>query len=406
MMEETRVALTEISQVDLTHLSIQPEGAEYTIGDPTIPRFIRVPEAALFVLELANGTRTLTEIKQQIVSEKGLDIDVLDFVQSLLRLQLVYSIDGMVIGEPRQNQVHMKMKRVGAWLFNRYTAWIYTCNAAFVCCLFIVNPTFFPLYRDMFVFQQIGINSLFVSVIACLLIALHEFAHFLAASSEGVKSKIQLNIRYIFLVAETDMTALWGQPRRKRYLPYLAGMAWDSSLLAAMLIIQMMVPSDSFLYATAKLITLLLVFGTISQFMFFLRTDMYFVIGNLTHSADLAQSGKLFLKKHWKRKDEALTVQWNKLPETEKRAGAVFGLFYAIGIACVTYLFICFSIPGIYTSLSRAYQEVSQHRADQLVFWDGAIILGLFVIRAVLQMIGAGTAIKNWRRNREERGQI
>ncbi|HZG13657.1 MAG TPA: hypothetical protein VE710_01445 [Candidatus Bathyarchaeia archaeon] len=406
MREETTIALHDASKVDLSHLSIQHEGDEYTIGDPTIQRFIRVPEAATFVLALANGSRTLAEIKDQIHREKGLDLDVLDFVQTLHRLRLVYSIDGKVMGEPRQNQEQTKMRRVGGWLFNRYTAWLYAFNACLACYMMLANPEMFPHYRDMFVFQQIGLNSLYVCVIACLLVALHEFAHFLAASSAGVRSTFRLNMRYIFLVAETDMTGLWGQPRSKRYLPYLAGMAWDSTWIVGMLLLQSNVPVDSLLHATAKLVTLLLVLGTLSQFMFFLRTDMYFVIGNLTHSADLAQSGRLFLKRIWKRNDEALAVLWNRLPETEKKAGRVFGFFYAIGIVCVTYLFLFFTIPGLFTSLSWAIREVSQYRIDQMLFWDGAIILGLFVVRMLLKLIGARNAFKDWLQKRaQQQGQ-
>ncbi len=96
------------------------------------------------------------------------------------------------------------------------------------------------------------------------------------------------------------MTGLWGQPRRKRYLPYLGGMAWDSSILAGMIVLQLVSTPESFLHGTAKLIALLLVYGIIFQFLFFLRTDMYFVMGNLTNS--------------------------------EKKAEKVFGVFYAIGI--------------------------------------------------------------------------
>lgn len=390
--------LDTASRIDLSHLTVQRDGDEYTIGDPRISRFIRVPEPALYVIERADGTRTVRDVQEQILQERELDIDVLDFVTQLQALGLAADASPIADMKPQTSGDRLA-ERIGAVLFTGGAAWVYVSALAVVLFLFALRPELLPHYRDMFVLPFAGGNALVISLIACLLIFLHECAHLLAARGVGVRARMRVNIRYIVIVAETEMTGLWGHAPAKRYFPYLAGMAWDCLLIATALLVQLATEPDSFVHDCAQLVVLLLVLGILSQFMVFLRTDLYFVLGNATHSADLARSGRLFLRKLW-RKDDDTREAWRRLPVTERRAAAWFGATYAIGIAAMTFVMIIYSLPGGYTALSMAARQVSANPVLSVPFWDGAIILLLAGARLLLYVKGTRTAYRERRERR------
>ncbi|MDQ6422244.1 PqqD family protein [Paenibacillus sp. LHD-117] len=393
--------LDAVSRIDLSHLTVQRDGDEYTIGDPRISRFIRVPEPALYVIERADGTRTVRDIQEQILQERELDVDVLDFMTQLQALGLAADV-APAADKRAMSLVDRLAERIGALLFTGHAAWVYVSALAAVLLLFVLRPEFLPHYRDMFVLPVVGGNALFVSLIACLLIFLHECAHLLAARGVGVRARMRVNIRYIVIVAETEMTGLWGHAPAKRYFPYLAGMAWDCLLIATALLVQLATEPDSIANDCARLVILLLMLGILSQFMVFLRTDLYFVLGNATHSADLARSGRLFLRKLW-RKDDDTREAWRRLPGTERRAAAWFGATYAIGIATMTVTLIIYSFPGGYTALSMAVRQISAYPVHSVPFWDGAVILLLAGARLLLYLKGARTAYRERRERRRQR---
>ncbi|QMV40670.1 PqqD family protein [Cohnella cholangitidis] len=383
------------SVVTLAHLTVQREGEEYTIGDPRIPRFIRVPEPAVFVIERCDGTSTVEEVREQILKDKGLEIDVLDFVSNLRAIGLVSEVAEREAAVSRRPKgIIRTAERLGAVMFRSHAKWFYLLVILAVIVLFWSRPGLLPHYADMFVLPVIGGNSLLVSLTACVLIFLHECAHLLAAFGAGVPARMRVNIRYIFVVAETDMTGLWGHEKAKRYFPYLAGMAWDSALMLIALLVQMGVAEGSFIYLFARLVVLLLALGILSQFMVFLRTDVYYVLGNYTHSPDLARSGKLFIRKLWRRNNET-RAQWEGLPATEQNAAKWFGTAYFVGIASLTVVFVLFSVPGGYTALKSALSQVRNYSIQSIPFWDGAIILSLALFRLALYGKGAQTAIRD-----------
>jgi len=289
-------------------------------------------------------------------------------------------------------------------MFRSHAKWFYMLVTGTVLFLFIQDHSLLPNYRDMIVLPVIGSNVLLLSLTSCLLIFLHECAHMLAAYGMGVHARMRVNLRYIFLVAETEMTGLWGHPKEKRYFPYLAGMALDACMILVALLVQLAAESGSLTYLVARMIVLILVLGLLSQFMIFLRTDLYYVLGNLTHSADLAQSGKLFIRKLWRRNPE-LRTQWVQLPVKERHAARWFGIVHFLGIAVMTFMFAVYSIPGAYIIFEQSIRQVTEYPIQSIPFWDGSIILSIAAVRLALYAMGIQTSLRDRRRKREFRAQ-
>ncbi|WP_409340560.1 hypothetical protein [Paenibacillus sp. MBLB4367] len=386
------------SRVILTHLAVQQEGQEYTIGDSHIPKFIRVPEPAVLVIQLADGNRTLHEIKELIQQEKGIVVNVVDFVAKLLALGLVFSIDGRKMVDYDSSQAFRQESwqvRAGRILFHEWMARFYVINVIVVIFLYALKPSLLPHFRDAFLLYGIGENALLIFIISSIQIVIHECGHYFAAVGKGVKTNIRFSIRYVFVAVETQMTGLWAHPKKKRYLPYLAGMAWDCTLLLICLFVQLSAIESTFVYGLSRLIALALFFSVLSQFLFFLRTDVYYVAVNWTNSANLHQSSKTFLRSIIPYKREESKGRWERLPSGEKRAAKIFSIFYMLGIATLTFILVVFTIPASVTGLSMAFHQVAHFAVDTVSFWDGAIILTLMLIRLSLYFIGARNVFRD-----------
>ncbi|WP_212982275.1 hypothetical protein, partial [Bacillus paramobilis] len=86
--------LTLDSIVDLSHLSIQKEDdEEYTVGDLYNDIFIRIPYEGVLVIELLNKGLSIEESQKEIENKYKIEIDVLDFVELLLELNLIHKLD-------------------------------------------------------------------------------------------------------------------------------------------------------------------------------------------------------------------------------------------------------------------------------------------------------------------------
>lgn len=396
------IKLTIRSKVCLSHLSIQKDGNEYTIGDPNIPKFIRVPEAAVLAVREADGSRTIEEIKTALMREHGIDVDVEDFFTKLLAIGLVKSVDDIVlVSEDPPSSSHERIVKISRIFFNSWTAKIFVFNVLAVLFLFSVKPDLLPTFKDIFVLPAIGINALMVVGVTCLLIVLHELAHYMCSYSKGIKATIRLTRRFIFVAAETKMTGLWSKPQKERYFPYLAGMAWDVTLILLCLFIQIWLSEHSILVRIARLVVFILFTGILGQFMFFLRTDVYFVLINATHSSNLFQNGMIFLKSLFMWGRQQNWRMWNLLPKTEKAASIWFSLIYVCGIGIVTILFVFFTFPAFLEVVSRAYNEIASYSITSYLFWDGVASFSVIAIRLALFLAGSRNSYLDRKKRRQ-----
>jgi putative peptide zinc metalloprotease protein len=106
--------------------------------------------------------------------------------------------------------------------------------------------------------------------------------HLTTARAAGVPGRISLSSRLQFLVAQTDVSGIWVRPRRTRFTVYLAGIAVNLAVAAtAILLLAAVDPVGlprRLLAATTVLSLVMIPF----QLMVFMRTDLYFLIQDLT----------------------------------------------------------------------------------------------------------------------------
>ena len=130
---------------------------------------------------------------------------------------------------------------------------------------------------------------------------IHELAHLLAGRRLGLRSRIRLSNRFYFVVFETTLDGLVSVPRRRRFLPMLAGMGADLVVMAALTVAAVALPDASL----ASALCLALAFSTLPRIVWqgylFLQTDIYFLVATLLGCIDLHATSRQWIANRWHR---------------------------------------------------------------------------------------------------------
>jgi hypothetical protein len=124
-------------------------------------------------------------------------------------------------------------------------------------------------------------------VIGWTLILVHEAAHLITARAAGVPGHVGFGTRLQFLVAQTNVTGIWAAPRRHRIAVYTAGMRADLAIGALALLASTRLAPGGVPHRLALVVAVLAATGLAVQLLIFMRTDVYFIVQDLTRSRNL-----------------------------------------------------------------------------------------------------------------------
>jgi putative peptide zinc metalloprotease protein len=136
-----------------------------------------------------------------------------------------------------------------------------------------------------------------------------------------VPARIRIDRRLYLLVLETDLTGLWGLPRRRRYWPLLIGVGFLAVVLAVVLAARLAAgaglwqPAPGLARLLAAL-TLLQVASIGMQFFVFMRTDLYTVLVAATGCSNLWSVTRLTLHRHLRLARRAMLACLTGSPDT------------------------------------------------------------------------------------------
>ncbi|WP_373869549.1 hypothetical protein, partial [Sphaerisporangium rufum] len=91
--------------------------------------------------------------------------------------------------------------------------------------------------------------------------------------------------------AQTDVTGVWGVPRRRRYRVYLAGIAWDLLLMAGLILLVAYLPLADLTKAVLQALIVTVLLSIPFQLQVYMRTDLYYVLRDLLRSHNLFDDG-------------------------------------------------------------------------------------------------------------------
>lgn len=379
---------TKDSVISLQYITVIEEVDEYTIGDESRNIFFRVPIEAVYVISKADGTKTIEEIQQDILRTKETEVDVLDFVRSLDKLGMVKE----VIADPLPQKKEKKWTvQLGKLFFNKVSVLFYGLNIVLLLFLLTSSPEkMIPSYEETFVFPQIGLSLLLFFAVSWILVFIHELAHFFAVAAQGKEMKLQLSIRWFWIVIEANMNSLWLIPRKQRYIPFLAGFFWDVVLLNAVLLLSTTI-EQGHIFNILKMIALIQFYKILWQFVVFLRTDFYYVTINFLGVSNLTKGSIAFL---FSKFSPMQAERFKNFNEREQTICKRYSFFYALSAAVVIYLFFSLSLPATLFALKESVEHIQYIDLSSYLFWDSTIVLSIFLLEAVLWMIGGYQRLK------------
>ncbi|MEW5569141.1 PqqD family protein [Rossellomorea marisflavi] len=386
------INLTMDSRVSV-NLSIQENGEEYVVGSIYTNEYIEVPEEAVLIIQKLDGNLTLEEVSQWLKEEHNIDLDVLDFVNDLRELNFLETIDGIVLIEPkkkilRNNKLTLLISNL---FFNKASNLIYIIIFLSTIYLILFYEGLFPSYKDILVFNQIGLSIFTIVLLTWTLTIIHEVGHFLAAYKIDIPVKFNLSIRMYWLVAEADISGLWSVPRNKRYVPFLAGMAFDSLVLFISVILKIAVP---LLENIASLLVLLITIRFISHFMVFLRTDVYYVIMNSLNVRSLHTTSIEYIRNKFR---------FNKLPEmksNERNYIRVYSFVYLAGAFLSLCMLAFYSVPSMILMIRKTIDQLAS-LTTFANFLDGCLAMIVIIVNISLWLFGAKQKLKTYKLSKE-----
>uniref|UniRef100_A0AAU2VE52 PqqD family protein n=1 Tax=Streptomyces sp. NBC_00003 TaxID=2903608 RepID=A0AAU2VE52_9ACTN len=297
--------------VRLHTLTMVAEDDGVMVGRPDIGSYAVFPEEGAQVLRLLGAGAAVSDAAAWYERTCGERLDMDDFLGALEDLRFLRGET-----EPPPAQGPIRWQRLGAAAFSRPAWLLYVTLIAAAVAAMVRAPGLRPSYRNLFFTGHISLIPivLFVTVIPCILV--HEGFHTLAGRRLGLPSTLGIGRRLYYLVAETRLDSLLSVERRRRYLPFLAGMLADTVLFSVLTLLSVELNGHGMPAWTHKFCLALAftcVVRLIWQFMFYLETDLYYVLNNALRCTDVQGAARFRLRSGLRR----LLRREPPLPDTQ-----------------------------------------------------------------------------------------
>ncbi|GAA4091691.1 hypothetical protein [Nonomuraea soli] len=267
--------------VEFHPLGWRRDGDDWIVGRVDSGDFVAVPEEGLRAVLLLERGATVGE------TERVLDLDAADLVTELCRAGLVRTAGGVAV--PAPDPIRATFPR----LRRRHVRWalhpLLPALLAVPILSGLLHLDRVPGWEQLIWSANGTLVLVTWTALLWSLVGLHEVAHLVTARAAGVPARISLGTRLQFLVAQTDVSGIWLAPRRVRITVYLSGIAVDLAVAGLALTFADLHP----LLAT---IVLLQLGRLLAQLLVFMRTDLYFLLQDLTGCRDLYGDASRYLR--------------------------------------------------------------------------------------------------------------
>ena len=382
----TEYEITDSSIIQFHHLFRgDEEDGLVVVGRQDIGSYVRIPAGALEIIDLLDSGKTFRTVKQVLEAQYGEEVEIRDFVEDMIHNEMVKSIDGFEMPTKSQLQKDVfksiTQKHVG-WLFSKYAWVVYGVLAAASLLIFGVTPEYIPHPQDFFFHPWLSVAVVVWFLFGWVLVAYHEIGHLFAAKAVGTEGYFSMSNQLIFVVARTNLGNIWTVPRKKRYIVYLAGMAWDTVALFVCLVLLLLsdhniLEMSTLWYKFVKSLVFTNVWGIIWQFRFNMKTDIYYVFTNYFRCRNLLQDAQANIKNYLSRFVKRFKKpDFSSNPETEMRAIKWYTPLYFVGTSVTLATFFFRTLPIFWIQAMRAVDGITAgYAANPALFLDGIVII-------------------------------
>jgi len=367
-------------------LTFLEDGEEVVVGRADTDAYVVLPRDGAALLRRLQEGCAEEEAAAWYEARYGESVDVAEFVGTLRDLDFVHDGDDQPAAPDP-----VRWQALGRAVFSP-AAWVlYATLVVGAVAVCLADPGFAPQRGHVFFTDYLVVVELTIFVGQVPLILLHELFHVLAGRRLGLRSRVRLSQRLYFVVFETVLNGLVVVPRRKRYLPMLAGLVADTLVIAALTLIAWATRLPDGSVTLLGGVCLALAFTTLPrmawQFYFFLRTDLYHLVSTVLGCIDLHTTAREMLLN----RVNALLGRRERLVDEERwhprdrRAArwyaplAVVGYAWSLAILAIIMLPLAWQFLG--TAFRRTFLGAAETSAQQ---WDSAFLLALTAAQLVL----------------------
>jgi putative peptide zinc metalloprotease protein len=398
-------AYTQDAVVSVLPFTRQPEGEDVIIGVVGTGVFFAVPPVAVELLECFAEGKSVGEVAGFYQQKYGETLDMDDFLDLLESKGLVkpFGENGNANANARPPAQQTRKIRYHFGNFPQSVAQRIFSRPVLAACFVVIALAAVAMGRDrsliahpndFFFPEHRAFSWIIFTVIAYASILVHEMGHLVAARAVGVSSRLGISNRMWYLVAETDLTGLWGVPNRQRYLPFLAGLLIDTVSAAALILLlfardQHWLQFGVFTVRLMRAMVLSYWLRIVWQFFFFIRTDIYFVVVNFFNCRNLLKDTEDYLRSLAARIFPRIRpVDQSGIPAGERRIIRAYAVVWVAGRVMAVSILFSVTIPvaiSYIRSLGNAFR--TGYSANPYNFVDSFVLSALFLIPVVMGFV-------------------
>jgi putative peptide zinc metalloprotease protein len=380
-------------RVEVYPFSRQADGDAIIIGRRDTSTFLALPAEAVEILDTLAKGQSVGEASAQYRARHGETPDMEDFLGLLESKGLVarsgaanWHDTAVAPAAPRFNFTGFPQP-LAQLLFGPAGMTLATLTVGAGLVVACMAPSVVPRWDALYFDHNRTLMGITVILLSYVTLFIHEMGHLVAARAAGVDSRIGISHRLWIVVAETDLTGLWAIPRRRRYLPLMAGSVVDAVSASLVLVVLyasargwIVLPHISWLLLRALFFVYLI--QILWQFFFFVRTDLYYVLANLFSCRSLMQDTENFLKNV-----VAPWVPWFQvtdqggIPASERRVVVLYSVFWLAGRLVAIGGLVLISLPlfwryllGVSATLQAGYAAHPYSFLDSLAMSTFSVV--------------------------------
>lgn len=374
--------LTLQTQLVLCPLIIKKDKKHYIIEEQLSGEYFEMPKICVDAIEFIQKGESLSDIESMLQRNYPTeDVDMVDFAEQLVELGLVLSVDG----EEIKSVERIRLSRGFTWiptkvarlLFNKVTYKIYVILFLINIAFFVTRPELIPHYGDIFIFDSMVMNIVVYMFISLFLIMIHEFGHIVAIRAHDLPAKLDIGNRLFLIVFETDLTTAWKLSPKERNGLYLAGIAMEQTIVFIAISLLFFMPGEQSIFIDVLGLVIFDIFiKTIYQCCIYMKTDLYYLIENMTSCYNLMENGKQYLSK-W---IPILRTESNtQIYKEEMKTIRLYSGLYICGYVLTIYLFVKYFLPQLFYTYSYVFSNLGT-ATNRTSFWDAVVILGQTIL--------------------------
>ncbi|MDX8033431.1 hypothetical protein SK803_24700 [Lentzea sp. BCCO 10_0856] len=380
--------------VPLHPLVFLEDGDEVTIGRADVDSYGIFPgEGAELVRRLVAGD-TPRQAADWFERTYGEDVDIEDVVAGLDELDLIRRS-----GELAAETTPVRFTRLGAALFSPLAWVVYAALAGWALILMVFDSGLRPSYHNIFFSDYYMVIQVGLFIAAIPLLLMHESFHALAGRRLGVKSRLRVGRRLYFIVLETSLDGLVAVPRRKRYLPIVAGLLADVIGIAVCTIAADLTRHPDGTLSGAGRFLLAVAFAALLrvvwQFFFYLRTDIYVLVSTVLGCVDLHGAARQMVRNRFRRLLGRSETDESELHPVDRKVARWYSWLVVVGYTASLTTFVLAGAPVAYRFATGVIGRITGDGVptalllDSIVFGGVAIaqcaVLGWLMVRERVQ---------------------